>query len=338
MSLLYVILSTLTKEVKMDPSSERMIKMYSRMLKIRRFEEKIEEMATAGKIKGFAHLYIGQEAVAVGVCAALKDSDYITSTHRGHGHLIAKGGDIKLMMAELFGKSTGYCKGKGGSMHIASLDLGILGANGIVGAGPPIAVGAGLAEQYKGSDNVSVTFFGDGASNQGTVHEAMNLSSIWGLPVVFVAEYNGYGEFMRQADHQCIESITERAQGYHIPGVSVDGNDVIAVYKAATNAIENARAGKGPTILECKTYRIKGHHILDPAVYRDPEEVDAWTTEDKDSILRFKKHLLEQKILIAAEIEDFEISIKNQIEEAVQFAEESPEPEIDDLLIDVYAE
>ena len=322
----------------MDPSSERMIKMYSTMLTIRRFEEKIEELATAGKIKGFAHLYIGQEAVATGVCAALKDTDYITSTHRGHGHLIAKGGDIKLMMAELFGKNTGYCKGKGGSMHIANLDLGILGANGIVGAGPPIAVGAGLAEQYRGSGGVSIAFFGDGASNQGTVHEAMNLSSIWGLPVVFVAEYNGYGEFTPQAEHQCIESITERAQGYHIPGVSVDGNDVIAIYNAATDAVENARAGKGPTILECKTYRIKGHHVLDPAVYRNQEEVDAWITEEKDPILRFKKHLLEKKVLNAPEIEDFEISTKQKIEEAVKFAEESPEPELNALLTDVYAE
>ena len=197
----------------MDPSNERIIEMYSTMLKIRRFEEKVEELATTGRIGGFAHLYIGQEAVATGVCATLKDTDYITSTHRGHGHVIAKGGDISLMMAELFGKITGYCKGKGGSMHIADLDLGILGANGIVGAGPPIAVGAGLAAQYKNTGGVSIAFFGDGASNQGTVHEAMNLASILKLPVIFVAEYNGYAEFTCQADHQCIESITERGQG-----------------------------------------------------------------------------------------------------------------------------
>jgi pyruvate dehydrogenase E1 component alpha subunit len=322
----------------MDLSNERMIEMYSTMLKIRHFEEKVEALVGAGKIKGFAHLYVGQEAIATGVCAALKDTDYITSTHRGHGHLIAKGGDIKLMMAELFGKNTGYCKGKGGSMHIANLDLGILGANGIVGAGPPIAVGAGLAEQFKGTGGVSVTFFGDGASNQGTVHEAMNLASIWGLPVVFVAEYNGYGEFTCQADHQCIESITERAQGYHIPGVSVDGNDVIAVYNAANEAVQNARAGKGPTVLECKTYRIKGHHALDPAVYRNKEEVDAWQTEDKDPILRFEKQLLEKKILTQSQIADAEASINHMIEQAVKFAEESPEPAIEDLLIDVYAD
>jgi pyruvate dehydrogenase E1 component alpha subunit len=322
----------------MDLSNERMIEMYSTMLKIRHFEEKVEELVTTGKIGGFAHLYVGQEAVATGVCATLKNTDYITSTHRGHGHVIAKGGDIKLMMAELSGKITGYCKGKGGSMHIADLDLGILGANGIVGAGLPIAVGAGLAEQYKGTGGVSITFFGDGASNQGTTHEAMNLASIWKLPVIFVAEYNGYGEFTRQADHQCIESLTERAQGYHIPGVSVDGNDVIAVYKSANEAVQNAREGKGPTIIECKTYRIKGHHALDPAVYRNKEEVDAWRTEDKDPILRFEKQLLEKKVLTHSEIEDLEASTKHTIEEAVKFAEESPEPEIKDLLMDVYAE
>jgi pyruvate dehydrogenase E1 component alpha subunit len=307
------------------------------MLKIRRFEEKVEELATTGRIGGFAHLYIGQEAVATGVCAALKDKDYVTSTHRGHGHVIAKGGDIKLMMAELFGKSTGYCKGKGGSMHIADLDLGILGANGIVGAGPPIAVGAGLAAQYKKTDGVSIAFFGDGASNQGTVHEAMNLASILKLPVIFVAEYNGYGEFTCQADHQCIESITERAQGYHIPAVSVDGNDVLAVYESATEAVENAREEKGPAILECKTYRIKGHHALDPAVYRNEEEVESWKTEDKDPILRFKKQLLENKALTPEGAEDLDASIKLAIDEAVKFAEESPEPDIKDLLTDVYA-
>jgi pyruvate dehydrogenase E1 component alpha subunit len=322
----------------MGLSNERMIGMYSTMLKIRHFEEKVEELFTTGKIGGFAHLYVGQEAGATGVCATLKTTDYITSTHRGHGHVIAKGGDIKLMMAELSGKITGYCKGKGGSMHIADLDLGILGANGIVGAGLPIAVGAGLAEQYKGTGGVSITFFGDGASNQGTTHEAMNLASIWKLPVIFIAEYNGYGEFTCQADHQCIESITERAQGYHIPGVSVDGNDVIAVYKSANEAVQNAREGKGPTIIECKTYRIKGHHVLDPAVYRNKEEVDAWRTEDKDPILRFEKQLLEKKVLTHNEIEDLEASIKHTIEEAVKFAEESPEPEIKDLLMDVYAE
>lgn len=222
-------------------------------------------------------------------------------------------------------------------MHIADLDLGILGANGIVGAGPPIAVGAGLAAQYKDTGGVSIAFFGDGASNQGTVHEAMNLASILKLPVIFVAEYNGYGEFTCQADHQCIESITERGQGYHIPSASVDGNDVIAVYESAMQAVQEARQAKGPTILECKTYRIKGHHALDPAVYRSEEEVEVWKTEARDPILRFEKLLLEKKALTPEGAEDLDASIKHVIEEAVKFAEESPEPDIEDLLTDVYA-
>ena len=252
----------------MNLPEKTLMNMYSTMLKIRMFEEKIEEYVLMGKLSGFVHLYIGEEAVAAGVCSVLKETDYITSTHRGHGHLIAKGGDVKLMMAELFGKNTGYCKGKGGSMHIADLDLCILGANGIVGGGPPLATGAALASWYKNSGNVSVCFFGDGASNQGTTHEAMNLASVLKLPVVFVAENNGYGEFTIQSRHQNIESVAERAAAYDIPGVIVDGNDVLAVYEASKEAVNRAREGKGPTLLECKTYRIKGHFVGDPELYR----------------------------------------------------------------------
>ena len=321
----------------MSANREQMISMYSTMLRIRHFEEKVEELVFAAKAPGFCHLYIGEEAIAAGACATLRDTDYITSTHRGHGHLIAKGGDLKLMMAELLGKKTGYCKGKGGSMHIADLDLGILGANGIVGGGPPIAVGAALAAQYKGTDNVCVAFFGDGASNQGTVHEGMNLASVLKLPVVFVAEYNAYGEFTCQADHQCIESITERAQGYHIPGISVDGNDVMAVFEAASEAVGRARQGKGPTVVECKTYRIKGHYVGDPQVYRSEADVKSWQAEDKDPILRFKKQLIGKKILSKKEVEDLDDSIRKEIETAVRFAEGSPYPEPKDLLTDVYA-
>jgi len=322
----------------MSVTKEQMVNMYSTMQRIRLFEEKIEELVMSARLGGFCHLYIGQEAIAAGVCATLGNEDHITSTHRGHGHLIAKGGDVRLMMAELFGKTTGYCKGKGGSMHIADLDLGILGANGIVGGGPPLAVGAALALQYKETENVCVSFFGDGASNQGTVHEAMNFASVFKLPVVFVAEYNGYGEFTCQADHQCIESITERAQGYRIPGVSVDGNDVMAVYEASTEAVDRARQGKGPTVIECKTYRIKGHYIGDPQVYREEEEVKSWQAEDKDPIPRFRKHLVEKKVLSTKEIEDLDTSIHQAIEEAVNFAEKSPDPNPDDLLKDVYAD
>lgn len=223
-------------------------------------------------------------------------------------------------------------------MHIADLDLGILGANGIVGGGPPQAAGAAWAAQYKETDNVSVSFFGDGASNQGTVHEALNLASVFRLPVIFVAEYNGYGEFTCQADHQCIESITERAQGYRIPGVSVDGNNVIAVYEAAKEAVERARRGDGPTVVECKTYRIKGHFVGDPGAYRTAEEVSSWQAEDKDPIPRFRKRLVAKEVLSPKEIEDLDVLIKKEIEDAVEFAEKGPLPKPDDLLTDVYAD
>jgi len=322
----------------MGLTKEKMVDIYSTMMRIRLFEEKVDELVATARIGGFCHLYIGEEAIAAGMCAHLRKEDCITSTHRGHGHLIAKGGAVKLMMAELLGKANGYCKGKGGSMHIADLDLGILGANGIVGGGPPIAAGAAWAAQYKGTDNVCVSFFGDGASNQGTVHEAMNLASVFKLPVIFVAEYNGYGEFTCQANHQCIESITERAQGYRIPGVSVDGNDVIAVYEAGGEAIERARKGNGPTVIECKTYRIKGHFIGDPGAYRSEEEVASWQAEDKDPIPRFRRRLVEKNILSPKEIEDLNASIRKEIEDAVDFAEKGPLPTPDELLTDVYAD
>ncbi len=321
----------------MDVSKETMITMLGVMLRIRRFEEKLEELVMAAKISGFVHLYIGQEAVATGVCANLRPSDSITSTHRGHGHLIAKGGDIKKMMAELFAKSSGYCKGKGGSMHIADLDLGILGANGIVGGGPPLAVGAGLAAWYRENDTVSVSFFGDGASNQGTVHEAMNLASIKNLPVIFVVENNGFGEFTRQADHQRIESIIDRAAGYDMPSLSVDGNDIMAVYEASGEAIQRARKGKGPSMLEFRTYRHRGHYVGDPEVYRSKEEVAEWQSDSRDPISRFKRQLIEQGIADHGRLEALETAVRREIEEAVSYAENSPVPDVSDLLNDVYA-
>ncbi|MCP4750549.1 MAG: thiamine pyrophosphate-dependent dehydrogenase E1 component subunit alpha [Proteobacteria bacterium] len=320
----------------MNLTNEKMIEMYTTMVTIRKFEEKIYELTAAGSISGFVHLYLGEEAIATGVCTTLRDADYISSTHRGHGHLIAKGGKTKLMMAELFAKSTGYCRGKGGSMHIADLDLGILGANGIVGGGPPLATGAALTAQYTDTDNVVVCFFGDGASNQGTTHEAMNMASIWKLPVVFVAENNGVAEFTPQPDHQCIKSITERAAGYDIPGVSVDGNDVTAVYEAASEAITYARQGKGPTLLECRTYRIAGHFVGDPEPYRSADDVTAWKAEDKDPIPRFEKILLEKKVCSQEDFETIKQSVDKEMDEAVTFAQDSPEPDASELLTDVY--
>jgi pyruvate dehydrogenase E1 component alpha subunit len=311
-----------------------MKEMYVTMIKIRLFEERVAEFFAAGKIPGFVHLYVGEEAIATGVCSVLRDTDYITSTHRGHGHLIAKGGDLKLMMAEIFGKRTGYCKGKGGSMHIADLDLGILGANGIVGGGPPLAVGAAWAAQYQGEDRVTVCFFGDGASNQGTSHEAMNLASCWKLPVVFVNENNLYGISCPTSSSMCVEDIAERASAYGIPGVVLDGNDVVAVYEAASEAVKRARKGDGPALIECKTYRHRGHFEGDPCGYRTNDEVEQWKT--KDPIPRFEKKLLESKALTKNQIGEIRASIDKALTEAARFAEESPFPDSSEVTDDVY--
>ena len=319
-------------------SNKKMVEMYSTMVKIRRFEESIEELTASGTITGFVHLCIGQEAIAAGVCGTLKDTDYITSHHRGHGHLIAKGGKTDLMMAELFAKQSGYCKGKGGSMHIADMDLGILGANGIVGGGPPLACGAALASQYKNTDDVTVCFFGDGAANEGTIHESMNLASIWSLPVIFVVENNGYGEFMSQKDHMRIENIADRASGYNMPAEIVDGNDLIAVYTAASKAVRQARGGKGPVMIECKTFRIAGHFVGDPESYRDKQTVKKWRKAEKDPISRFEKILLEKKILPKSNIKKIRQDVHTEIEQSVEFAKSCPDPNIEDLLEDVYAD
>jgi len=318
----------------MSIDTEKLLWMYTNMLKIRRFEERVGELFAAGKIPGFVHLYIGEEAVATGVCAHLRKDDYITSTHRGHGHLISKGGDLKLMMAELFGKRTGYCKGKGGSMHIADVDLGILGANGIVGGGPPIATGAALAAKYKGTDQVAVCFLGDGASNQGTFHEGVNMASIWKLPVIFVVENNMYGISLSQTRSMRVQDIADRAAAYDIPGFVVDGNDVIAVYEAAGEAIQRARAGEGPALIECKTYRYRGHFEGDPMIYRTREEEEMWKA--KDPIPRFEAKLMEMGILSEAQAREINERIIAQVEEAVRFAEESPWPAPEEVLEDVY--
>ncbi|MEW5936159.1 MAG: thiamine pyrophosphate-dependent dehydrogenase E1 component subunit alpha, partial [Bacillota bacterium] len=284
---------------------------------------------------GFVHLYIGEEAIAVGVCSNLTDQDYITSTHRGHGHLIAKGGDIRFMMAELFGRKTGYCKGKGGSMHIADVDLGILGANGIVGAGLPIAAGAALACKQLGKDAVAVCFFGDGASNRGTFHEALNLASIWKLPAVFVCENNMYAISLSQKFHQNIKDISDRATAYGVPGFSVDGNDVVAVYEAAYEAVRRARRGDGPTLIECKTWRHRGHFEGDPRVYMDPKEHEEWL--GRDPLRRLERKLLELGYATEQDLPEYEKEVVASVEEAVRFAEESPYPDPSEVLEDVYA-
>lgn len=320
----------------MKITNEQIKSMYETMLKIRKFETRAKDLFAEGKVGGFVHLYIGEEAVATGACSNLREDDYITSTHRGHGHIIAKGGDLKYMMAELFQKETGYCKGKGGSMHIADATKGILGANGIVGAGHNIAVGSGLAIQYKKTDQVCVCFFGDASTNQSTFHEALNLASVWKLPVIFVCENNGYGISVSQARHQSITDVSVRAAAYNMPGVTVDGNDVFAVYEAVGEAVARARKGQGPTLVECKTYRWRGHFEGDPTVYRPEGELENWIK--KDPIPRVEKYMLENKVMTDEEIAAENTYVDGLIEEAEKFADGSSMPSLESALQDVYTD
>ncbi len=319
----------------MDIPRETLILMYERMLKVRHFEDRVKDLFAAGEMPGFVHLYLGQEAVAVGACAPLNDDDFITSTHRGHGHIIAKGGDMKLMMAELYGKATGYNKGKGGSMHIADPRLGILGANGIVGAGLPIATGAGMSAKLLKSGQVAVCFFGDGASNQGTFHESINIAAAFDLPVVYVCENNLYAVGTRQSDVRKVEDIADRGVGYAIPGLAIDGNDVIAVYEACKEAVDRARAGMGPTLVECKTYRWRTHFEGEPDTYRPPEEVEAWIK--REPIAPYRKLLVEQGVLTQAGADEVEAGVLRELGDAVEFARQSPLPEPESALEDLWA-
>lgn len=318
-------------------SNETLLDLHRRMVRIRHFEETAGKMMEDGKIPGALHLYVGEEAVAAGVMVHLSNEDQITSTHRGHGHLIAKGGEFDRMFAELYGRATGYCKGKGGSMHISNMDLGMLGANGIVGGGPPIAVGAAFSNKYRKTNNVACCFFGDGASNEGSFHEAANMASLYKLPTIFVCENNGYGEYTAQANHQAIVDVADRAPGYGMPGVVVDGMDAVAVYEAAGEAIARARAGDGPTLLECKTYRYFDHVGVRGMglTYRTDEEVEEW--KKKDPIDQFEARLAEQEVLSADEAQAVHDEVTSEIDAAIQFAEESPYPEADSILEDVYA-
>jgi len=317
-----------------DIEKETLIQMYKKLLEIRRFEEKVWDLFGRNLVPGTLHLYLGEEAVAVGVCANLNVDDYITSTHRGHGHCIAKGADLNKTMAEILGKKTGYCKGKGGSMHVADATVGNLGATAIVGSAIPIAVGAGLSCQLRKTRQVVACFFGDGASNNGAFHEALNMAAVWRLPVVFVCENNFYAMGTRISNVTAIENIADRAQGYGMPGVVVDGNDAIVVYKAAKDAIEKARNGDGPTLIECKTYRHKGHSRFDPGKYRPPEEVEEWMR--KDPILRLKNELIKEGVLTEEEAEDIDRQVTEAVEESARFAVESPYPEPEEALEDVY--
>ena len=321
----------------MNLSQNQIVNLYKTMVTIRLFEERIQDLYARGLVPGLAHLYIGEEAVATGVCANLRKDDYITSTHRGHGHVIAKGAELRYMMAELFGKKTGYCKGKGGSMHIADVGIGILGANGIAGGGIPIAVGAGLSAKMRKTDQVTVCFFGDASSNNGTFHEGLNFASVHRLPVVFICENNLYGISVSQKQHQAIQDISVRAVAYNIPGITIDGNDVITVYEASGKAIQRARAGEGPTLVECKTYRWRGHHEGDPnqgGRYRTMDEVKEWI--EKCPIRRFEEKLIGEKILNKVKTKKILEEIEKKIEEAVEFANQSPFPDPQDIYKDVY--
>jgi pyruvate dehydrogenase E1 component alpha subunit len=315
-------------------SKEKLLEMLETMLLIRHFEDRIYYLFLQGAMPGTIHLYQGEEGVAVGVCANLCKDDVITSTHRPHGHAIAKGVSVKAVMAELFGKTTGCCRGKGGSMHIGDPEMGALPAIAIVGGNIPIAAGAALAFKFQKRDRVAVSFFGDGASNEGTFHESINMAAIWNLPVIFVCENNLYGASTPVSKVMKTADVAARAVVYGIPGKAVDGNDVIAVYQTAMEAVERARSGGGPTLVECKTYRHGGHSRSDACNYRPKVEKEEWLK--KDTILRMKKKLIEMKLLTGEMVKEIEERIEKEIDEAVAFARNSPSPQPEDALTDIW--
>jgi len=316
-------------------AKEKLIDMYRTMVRIRRFEERVSREFADGNIPGSVHVYIGEEAVATGAIAHLRKDDYIMSTHRGHGHMIAKGGQTDRMMAELFAKKTGYCLGKGGSMHIADLDIGMLGAAGIVGSGIPIATGAGLSAKMRGTDQVTLCFFGDGASNLGRFHEGINLGAVWKLPVIYICENNLWAVSVPTSCSLAISNIADRAIGYGIPGIVVDGMDVMAVNEAAGEAVARARRGEGPSLIEAKTYRFRGHFEGDSGTYRPKEEIEEWLK--RDPLKSFKEKLLEMKLLTEKKADEIDQEMLAEIDQAVKFAQESPFPEPEETLDNVYA-
>ena len=321
----------------MDLTNAGMLRMFEQMTRIREFDERAGLLMEQARVHGSVHLYCGEEAIAVGVCEALNDDDYITSTHRGHGHLIAKGGDVERMYAELFAKATGYNGGKGGSMHMAALDLGIIGANGIVAAGLPIGLGVAFASQYQGNDRVTICFFGDGATNEGAFHEAMNMAAILKAPMVFVCENNGYGEWSSAASTTSVTDIVDRAASYGIAGAMVDGMDIAAVHEASIEAIARARSGAGPTLLECKTYRYYDHVGRDFGMLeRDPDEIARWRA--RDPIKQWRKVLIAQGVFDGDTADTITARIAADMDRAIANAEQAPDPHLDALYEDVYSE
>lgn len=318
---------------RLEANAAELVRM---MKRIRAFEEATEKMFLAGRLPGFVHLSIGQEGVAAGACSVLRPSDYITSTHRGHGHTLAKGGDMEAMFAELLGKETGLCKGRGGSMHITDFSIGMLGANGIVAGGLGIAVGAGMAIDLRGSDQVAVSFFGDGATSRGPFHEALNLASVWQLPVVFVCENNGWASTTASVEALAVPNIAERASAYAMESGVVDGNDVFAVRESMRTAVDHARAGEGPYLVEAKTYRMKGHFVGDPMKYRETAEYEEWTR--RDPIARAQKALLEAGVVTEPEIQGMDTEVSAEVQEAIQRAEAAPAPDAGEVGAYLYAE
>jgi len=330
-------ITTLTPSVPVkDYSREQLESFYRTMMMIRKFELCVEEKFLGGEIPGFLHVYIGEEAIATGVMANMTNKDYIESTHRGHGHTVAKGANLKNMMAEIFGRKTGCCKGKGGSMHIADFSVGMLGANGVVGGGYNLAAGAALAQKMQGRKDISAVFFGDGASNRGTFHEAANMASVWKLPLLFVCEMNEYASTTPYRTATSVKDIAQRAYGYDMPAIIVDGNDVFAVYEAAQKLIKGIRAGEGPAFLECKSYRVRGHFVGDPEKYRTREEVQE-NVAKRDPIKGFEKKVLEAGALSRDDLAKIEKEVDQTIAEALQFAYDSPVPDVSDLFNDIYA-
>jgi pyruvate dehydrogenase E1 component alpha subunit len=319
----------------MQLTRPELLDAYRRMRLIRAFELKLAELVTAGKMGGFMHLYAGEEAVAVGVCQQLRDTDFVASTHRGHGHCIAKGVDVRAMMAELFGRATGCCKGKGGSMHIADVDKGMLGANGIVGAGIPLTTGAALSAKLKRSGGVAVAFFGDGATNQGAFHESLNMAANWKLPAVYVVENNGWGEFTPTEFVIPVKDIAVRAGSYAMASAIADGMDFFDVYEKAGEAIARARAGEGPTLLECKTYRFMGHFVGDPLRYRAKQEAERWM-QTKDPLERFERRAGEAGLVTSAELRAIDKAVEDELAAAVAAAEAAPLPDPAEVTRDVY--
>lgn len=310
--------------------------LYLKMQKIRKFENESARLFEKGKIHGAIHLYLGEESIAAGICSNLREDDYITSTHRGHGHCIAKGASLKIMMAELMGKETGYCKGKGGSMHIADFSLGIIGANGIVGAGLPIAVGSSMySKLINKDDRVTVCFFGDGASNEGAFHESLNFAALKGLPILFVCENNKYAVSTHFSNSVPTKNIVDRAKAYDIEGILIDGFDVINIYETANKLIKKIRSGNGPILLECDTYRWEGHYLGDPQLYKEKEELEYYISK-KDPIKLYRDFLIKNKIFNSKELSEIDTGVDNELKKAVEFAENSPFPDENDIFDDIY--